>query len=95
MLEDFKSKRGSRGSDNHNLESAMAIHGMGKKSKTEQQKSISMKLRLVGNSFQLVRSERGPTISSDGHLFIESIRVKIAAVKSKWVNQQKEFNTHS
>lgn len=73
----------------------MAIHGMGKKSKTEQQISISMKLRLVGNSFQLVRSERGPTISSVGHLFIESICLKIATVKSKCVNQQKEFNTHS
>lgn len=55
-----------------------------------------MKLRLVGNSSQLVRSERGPDISSDGSLFIESIRVKIAAVKSKCVNQQKkEFNTHN
>lgn len=54
-----------------------------------------MKLRLVGNSFQLVRSERGPTISSDGPLFIKSTRLKIAAVKSKCVNQQKEFNTHS
>lgn len=45
--------------------------------------SISIKLLLVGNGFQLVRNTRGIDIPSDHHLLLGSIRLKIAPVKAK------------